>query len=71
MVHSDPASFFIDKLLFASVKDGRLQEYRRSYQPHETIFLQGEDSHAIYYILSGAAHIYLTNKKTAGRNVSR
>lgn len=60
---SSPKPFFIDKALFASVKNGRLRTYCRSYQPGETIFLEGEDSHEIYYILSGAAHVYLANKK--------
>jgi membrane protein len=63
MARSSPKPFFIDKALFASVKNGRLRTYCRSYQPGETIFLQGEDSHEIYYILSGAAHVYLANKK--------
>ncbi|MDR2192896.1 MAG: YihY/virulence factor BrkB family protein [Treponema sp.] len=64
MARSNPASFFIDKLLFSSIKNGRLQTYCRSYSANETIFSQGEDSHDIYYILSGSVHIYLNNKKS-------
>lgn len=64
MARSNPTAFFIDKALFASVKNGRLRTYHRSYQPGETIFLQGEDSHEIYYILSGTARVYLANKKS-------
>jgi membrane protein len=64
MARSNPKPFFIDKALFASVKNGRLRTYCRSYQPGETIFLQGEDSHEIYYVLSGAAQVYLANKKS-------
>jgi YihY family inner membrane protein len=63
MARSNPSSFFIDKFLFAFIKNGRLQKYCRSYHQDEMIFLQGEDSHDIYYILSGEAHIYLNNKK--------
>lgn len=42
MARSNPKSFFIDKFLFASIENGRLQKYCRSYQPDETIFLQGK-----------------------------
>jgi membrane protein len=64
LVRSTPKAFFIDKFLFSSFANGRLQKYFRSYKQGETIFLQGEDSHDIYYILSGSAGIYLDKKKS-------
>jgi membrane protein len=67
MIRSAPGVFFIDKFLFSSAANGRLQKYVRMYKQGETIFLQGEDSHDIYYILSGSASIYI-NKKDGGQN---
>jgi membrane protein len=67
MIRSAPGVFFIDKFLFSSTANGRLQKYVRVYKQGETIFLQGEDSHDIYYILSGSASIYI-NKKNGEQN---
>jgi membrane protein len=50
---------FIEKFFFSSV-EGRLWKYRRFYEKGETIFLKGENSHTIFYILSGGAGVYLT-----------
>jgi membrane protein len=67
MIRSVPGVFFIDKFLFSSAANGRLQRYVRVYKQGETIFLQGEDSHDIYYILSGSVSIYI-NKKNGEQN---
>ncbi|MDR1466310.1 MAG: YihY/virulence factor BrkB family protein [Treponema sp.] len=50
---------FIEKFLFSSI-EGRLWKYRCSYEKGETIFLKGENSNAIFYILSGEVGAYLT-----------
>jgi membrane protein len=62
-VRSAPKAFFIDKFLFSSAANERLKKYLHSYKDGETLFIQGEDSHDIYYLLSGSVGIYLTNKK--------
>jgi membrane protein len=49
----------IERFLFSSV-EGRLWKYRRFYKKGETIFLKGEKSRAIFYILSGEVGVYLT-----------
>jgi membrane protein len=67
MIRSASGVFFIDKFLFSPAANERLQKYVRVYKPGETIFLQGEDSHDIYYILSGSASIYI-NKKNGEQN---
>ncbi|MDR1126666.1 MAG: YihY/virulence factor BrkB family protein [Treponema sp.] len=50
---------FIERFLFSSV-EGRLWKYRCSYKKGETIFLKGEQSHTIFYLLSGEVGVYLT-----------
>lgn len=62
MIRSASGVFFIDKFFFSPAANERLQKYVRMYKRGETIFLQGEDSHDIYYILSGSASIYITKK---------
>ena len=56
-------AFFLDKMLFASV-DGPLEKYSRSYKAGDTVFLQGEDSHDIYFVVSGEVSIFLDNNNT-------
>jgi membrane protein len=68
MVRSAAKPFFVEKFLFISAPTGRLAKYLHSYTAGETIFLQGEDSHDIYYILSGSAEIYLDNKKSGSQD---
>jgi membrane protein len=62
MIRSVKNPFFVDKFLFSSAETGSLGKYLRSYEAGETIFLQEEDSHDIYYILSGSADIFLDKK---------
>jgi membrane protein len=71
MVRSPAGVFFIDKFLFSSAANERLQKYARVYKQGETIFLQEEDSHDIYYILSGSASIYITKKNGEQNRVAR
>jgi membrane protein len=60
-VHTDPQkAFFLDKMLFASL-DSPLAKHFRSYKAGDTIFLHGEDSHDIYFIVSGEVSIFLDN----------
>jgi membrane protein len=58
-------AFFLDKFLFSSVEYGRLKRYFRAYKKDEAIFSQGEDSHDVYFVLSGSVGVYLDNKKTS------
>jgi membrane protein len=59
--------FFIDALLFMSVPF-QLQKYLHRYKRGDVIFLKGEGSHDIYYILSGEAGIYLDSAKTTEKD---
>ncbi|MDR2808122.1 MAG: YihY/virulence factor BrkB family protein [Spirochaetaceae bacterium] len=48
----------IEQLIFASAEN-HLHKYIKSYPQDSAVFLKGDASHEVYYILSGTAGIYL------------
>ena len=55
---SDPKKTSIMKRWFASTR-GVLQKYVRSYKKGEVLFVKGENSSDVYFILEGEAAVYL------------
>ncbi|MDR2150941.1 MAG: YihY/virulence factor BrkB family protein [Spirochaetaceae bacterium] len=53
-------SYGIEQMIFASAEN-HLHKYRRSYPQGSAVFLKGDSSHEVYYILSGKAGIYLSS----------
>ncbi|MDR0877982.1 MAG: YihY/virulence factor BrkB family protein [Treponema sp.] len=50
----------VERKIF-SAADGHLRKYIRSYKKGETVFFEGDNGQEIYYLISGAADIYLQN----------